>query len=87
MTRKLFGAAAAACVAVGLLASPAYGHAPPPEHNHFLTVPGNDTVVQVGPHVCGSPVLHDAFHNFHNNVHLGEPTDTGPLAIAPSFCQ
>lgn len=87
MKRRAFGAAIAACIAVGLSASPAYGHAPPPEHNHFLTVPGSGTVVQVGPHVCGSPVLHDAFHNFHDNVHVGTPTDSGPLVISPTLCQ
>ena len=57
-----------------------------PNHDHFLTTPGGD-VVQVGPHVCANPeALHRAFHNFHDHVHTGAPTDIGNVRITPVFC-
>ena len=58
-----------------------------PNHDHFLTTPGNGNVVQVGPHVCANPeILHDAFHNFHVNVHRGAPTSTGAITINANLC-
>ena len=58
-----------------------------PNHDHFLTTPGQGNVVQVGPHVCDNPeVLHDAFHNFHENVHTGSPTGVGGLVINRTLC-
>jgi hypothetical protein len=58
-----------------------------PNHNHFLTTPGNGSVVQVGPHVCDNPeVLHDAFHKFHSNVHTGSPTAVGDLTVTAVLC-
>jgi hypothetical protein len=58
-----------------------------PNHNHFLTTPGNGSVVQVGPHVCDNPeVLHGAFHEFHANVHTGAPTAVGDLAVSAVLC-
>lgn len=82
MKVKIFAAAAVATMAFGLLGTPAHGHAPPPEHHHFLDVPGNDKVVQVGPRVCGSPQLHLAFHKFHSNVHVGQP----PTSLSGQVC-
>lgn len=86
MKRRILVALATASVAIGFSAPAAHGHAPPAEHNHYLTVPGTGATVQVGPHVCLLPQLHGAFHQFHNNVHLGGPTDTGPLSIAAILC-
>jgi hypothetical protein len=58
-----------------------------PSHDHFLTTPGSGNVVQIGPHVCEQPdVLHDAFHNFHENVHTGAPTGTAGLTISRTLC-
>lgn len=56
-----------------------------PAHDHFLTT-GNGDVVQVGPRVCTNPDLHDAFHNFHSNIHLGSPRFVGGLTITVVFC-
>lgn len=57
-----------------------------PNHDHFLTT-GSGSVVQVGPPVCDNPeVLHDAFHNFHENVHTGAPTAVGGVAISRTLC-
>lgn len=69
-------------MAIGLMGAPAHGHQSPADHDHFLTVPGNGSVVQVGPRVCELPHLHWAFHKFHTNVHVGQP----PTAISPVFC-
>ena len=75
----------AVSVAFGIAASA--GHAsPPPNHDHFLNVAGNDQVVQVGPPVCDNPDLHHAFHKFHSNVHVGTPTDQG-LVVTAILCQ
>lgn len=82
MKAKILAATAAATLTMGFLSAPAYGHAAPPEHNHYLDVPGNELVVQIGPRVCGTPQLHLAFHKFHSNVHVGLP----PTDVSAQFC-
>ena len=84
----VLGAAAVAVVTFGVSGGTAHGHAPPPEHHHFLTVPGTGIDVQIGPRVCDLPQLHDAFHRFHDNVHLGQPgiAGTDHLAISAITC-
>jgi hypothetical protein len=70
---------------VGTMAGPAL--AQPPPHNHFLTVPGTESTVQVGPLRCElGDTVQGAFLEFHSNVHLGEPAGTGGLTITPSSC-
>ncbi len=70
---------------VSLTASPSGAQVPP--HDHFLTVPGTGSTVQVGPPRCTlGETLQGAFLNFHENVHTGTPATTGQVAIAPSFC-
>jgi hypothetical protein len=73
---------------IGLAASPSGAQVtPPPPHDHFLTVPGTGSVVQVGPPRCTlGETLQRAFLNFHDNVHTGTPATTGQVAIAPTFC-
>lgn len=84
---RLCSVAFVATIAVLANASAASAHEPPPTHNHFLTTPGSGDVVQIGPRVCANPdVLHDAFHNFHANVHTGAPRFTGGLAISAILC-
>jgi hypothetical protein len=80
--------AVASVTSVGVLASAAGSASADgvPNHDHFLTTPSGD-VVQVGPPVCEHPdVLHEAFHNFHDNVHTGAPTSTGAVAISRVLC-
>lgn len=72
-------------VAFGLVAGSAHATGVP-THDHFLNVPGNDSVVQVGPPVCDNPDLHDAFHNFHANVHTGSPKTEGGLVLFATLC-
>jgi hypothetical protein len=86
MKRRILVALATASVAIGFSAASAHGHAPPPEHNHYLTVPGTGESVQVGPHICHLPQLHEAFHQFHSNVHLGAPNATDPVSITAILC-
>ena len=70
---------------LGLMSGPAAAQVPP--HNHFLTVPGTGEVVQVAPHRCElGDTVESAFLRFHENVHLGQPTATGVVVIAPDFC-
>jgi hypothetical protein len=70
---------------VGLTASPSKAQVPP--HDHFLTVPGTGSTIQVGPPRCTlGGTVQGAFLNFHGNVHTGTPATTGGLAIAPDFC-
>ena len=70
---------------LGFLASPARAQVPP--HDHFLTVPGTGTAMQVGPHRCSlGETVQGAFLNFHFNVHTGQPASSGGLTITPSFC-
>lgn len=76
MKAKILTVVAVTTMTLGLLGAPAHGHPGPPEHDHFLHVPGNDLVVQVGPPICDVPELHLAFHKFHSNVHVGEPPTT-----------
>ena len=72
---------------LGVMASPAAAQVPPPPHDHFLTVPGTGDTVQVAPPRCElGETVQGAFLNFHFNVHLGTPTDTGAIAITPQFC-
>jgi hypothetical protein len=55
-------------------------------HTHKLITKSGKTV-QVGPDPCGAPDdsgLHRAFHNFHDNVHLGTPPDVRKLADCPA---
>ena len=85
MKKVLAGAAISLGVIVAT-AAPAFAGGVP-NHNHYLTTPGNESVVQIGPHVCDNPeVLHDAFHKFHSNVHTGAPTAVGNLAVNAVLC-
>ena len=71
---------------LGVMAGPAAAQVPP--HDHILTVPGTGETHQVGPPRCRlGGTLQRAFLNFHFNVHLGTPTDTGAIAITPDFCE
>jgi len=70
---------------MGLTASPSAAQVLP--HDHFLTVPGTGSTLQVGPPRCTlGEMVQGAFLNFHGNVHQGTPATTGGLAIAPTFC-
>jgi hypothetical protein len=70
---------------LGFVASPASAQVPP--HDHFVTVPGTGTTVQVGPPRCSlGETVQGAFLNFHFNVHTGQPASTGEVSIVPSFC-
>jgi hypothetical protein len=78
--------AMSAGVLLSLMAVPAAAH-PVDPHNHFLTVPGTGTEVQVGPERCGlASTVETAFHAFHHNVHIGQPSSTGVLSIRPERC-
>jgi hypothetical protein len=69
---------------LGTLAGQASAQMP---HDHFLTVPGTGTMVQVAPPRCAlGETVQGAFLNFHLNVHTGTPATTGELTIAPDFC-
>ena len=85
--RRFFAAALVAVLGalVGTITTAQAGGVP--NHNRFLTTPGNGSVVQVGPRVCDNPeVLHGAFHNFHDNVHTGAPTSVGDLEVSRVLC-
>jgi hypothetical protein len=70
---------------IGLTASPSGAQVPP--HDHFFTVPGTGSTVQVGPPRCTlGETVQGAFLNFHHNVHTGTPATTGGLVITPTFC-
>ena len=88
MTIRRFFAAALLAVVGALVGTTATVHAGGvPNHNHFLTTPGSENVVQIGPHVCDNPeVLHDAFHKFHSNVHTGAPKTVGGLSVSAVLC-
>jgi hypothetical protein len=46
-----------------------------PPHKHCMRTPVS--WVEVGPRVFDHPHLHDtAFHNFHNNIHVGDVPTT-----------
>jgi hypothetical protein len=71
---------------VGLMAQSALAQVPQP-HNHFLTVPGTGDVVQVAPNRCElGEMVQEAFLQFHFDVHVGQPAQTGGLTITPVFC-
>ena len=78
-------------VSVSLLllgvAGSAFAQVPPPPHDHWLTVPGTEDQTQVGPPRCelGS-TLQGAFLNFHFQVHVGQPAESGGLTVTPAFC-
>jgi hypothetical protein len=58
-----------------------------PNHNHFLTTPGNGIVHKSAHTLCDNPdILHDAFHNFHEDVHTGAPTPVGGIVIDRTLC-
>jgi hypothetical protein len=70
---------------LGVMSAPAGAQVPP--HNHFLTVPGTGTQVQVAPHRCDlGATVESGFLQFHENVHTGQPAETGGLVITPEFC-
>jgi len=48
-----------------------------PKHRHFI-VSDTGEMVQVGPVVCDSPNLQNAFNQFHNNLHIS--AGQGPAA-------
>jgi hypothetical protein len=58
------------------IADPGLGNVAP--HRHWIDTPSGST--QVGPNVCDSPELQNAFNQFHNNAHLA----TDPAAIGPA---
>lgn len=84
LTRRLAALTVAAGATVVGMAGSA-GASGVPTHDHFLTT-GSGNVVQVGPRVCANPDLHDAFHNFHSNVHTGAPTQVAGLTITRTLC-
>jgi hypothetical protein len=59
----------------------------PPPHDHWLTVPGTEDQTQVGPPRCelGS-TLQGAFLNFHFQVHVGQPAESGGVTVTPACC-
>jgi hypothetical protein len=72
---------------LAVMAGSAPAQAPPPPHDHFITVPGTGEVVQVGPHRCEQgEKVQGAFLNFHFNVHTGTPATVGGLVVTPVFC-
>lgn len=84
--KKVLAGAAISLGVIAATAAPTFAGGVP-NHNHFLTTPGNESVVQIGPHVCDNPdVLHDAFHQFHSNVHAGAPKAVGDLAVSAVGC-
>jgi hypothetical protein len=83
---RLVAVASLASVGFAAIAAGSTSAGRVPPHDHFQ-VTANGSVVQIGPHVCDHPdVLHEAFHNFHANVHQGAPTGTGGVAIQVVFC-
>jgi hypothetical protein len=83
--RRLIVIAGAVLVMVVAFAGSALAQVPP--HDHLLTVPGTGEQVQVAPPRCTlGETVEGAFLNFHFNVHLGVPTDSGGLTVTPSFC-
>ena len=85
--RKVVVVVCASLLLLGVMTGSALSQEPPPPHDHFLMVPGTGIKVQVGPRRCdlGSS-LQQAFLNFHLNVHVGQPMQTGGLTISPDFC-
>ncbi len=83
--RKGLVVAAVSLGLFGVMSAPAAAdHVDP--HDHFLTVPGTGAQVQVAPHRCElGATVQIGFHQFHNNVHTGQPADSG-LGITPDFC-
>jgi hypothetical protein len=72
---------------LGAMAQSALAQVPPDPHNHFLTVPGTGNQVQVAPNRCDlGETVQGAFLQFHFNVHVGVPAETGGLIITPDFC-
>ena len=83
--RRILTLLFAAPLLLGVMAGPAVAQVPP--HDHILTVPGTGELIQVAPPRCDlGETVQAAFLEFHVNVHLGVPTDTGGLTITPSFC-
>ena len=83
-----------ASVAVGAAAGPGLADPPgglisPPAHRHFLVTPHG--LVPVGPQICQSPSLQQAFNEFHYNVHhsevpgIGDIDTLGPQDGAPGL--
>jgi hypothetical protein len=83
--RKILVLVSALLLLSGLMGGSALAQVPP--HDHFLTVPGTGSTVQVAPPRCTlGETVQGAFLNFHENVHTGTPATTGGLAITPDFC-
>jgi hypothetical protein len=40
-----------------------------PRHRHWIALTSGERV-EVGPRVCDSPSLQEAFNQFHNNLHV-----------------
>ena len=68
MRRSLF----AAVLATGLLGAAALSASADgvPAHEHFIETASGERVL-IGPQVCSHPELHNAFHQFHEEVHRG----------------
>jgi hypothetical protein len=85
--RRILMALSVLLLVLAGVAGSAPAQAPPPPHDHFITVPGTGEVVQVGPHRCElGEKVQDAFLNFHFNVHTGTPATIGGLVVTPVFC-
>jgi hypothetical protein len=85
--RRIFLALSVLMLVVAPMAGSAPGQAPPPPHDHFVTVPGTGEMVQVGPHRCElGETVQGAFLDFHFNVHTGTPATVGGLVVTPVFC-
>jgi hypothetical protein len=85
--RRILMALSVLLLVLAVMAGPGTAQAPPPPHDHFVTVPGTGEVIQVGPHRCElGEKVQDAFLNFHFNVHTGTPATIGGLIVTPVFC-
>ena len=72
-TRRISVSLASAMTLIGLATAGAAG-GPAPDvapHRHYLQI--GDTLVPVGPQVCETPSLQEAFNQFHAGVHIGTP--------------
>jgi hypothetical protein len=72
MRKPLLGLAVAGIGVLGL-AGPVFAEPQPvpgpPTHEHALTTPGNENVVQIGPRYCSNSHAERGARNFHLKVH------------------